>query len=236
MREAVIAAAGMCLFALFAQRPLPLFIVSLAGLLLVAAVIVRSLGRETSARAAFGWTPLSRKVVLVTAIGCVLGLLLGLWYRGAYDLSLFPGPLTFFVVSAALIGAAEELVFRGYIQGRIVSLGVWLAPALAALAHTAYKCALFVFPPEGVEIDLPLLAILTFVVGIALGVLRQLSGSVLPGPERIAAQNITLGIGVGMKSHVGARPMSALGGFGAPVRRRAAQTSPGFRSSTGRVG
>lgn len=180
MREALIATAGMCLFALFAQQPLPLFFVSLAGLLPVAGLIARSLGTETSPRTVFGWIAVSRKVGLLTAIGCILGLLLGLWYRGAHGLSSFPGSLAPFVVSAALIGAAEELVFRGYIQGRIVGLGFWLAPSFAALGHTAYKCALFVFPPDGVEIDLSLLAILTFVVGIALGILRQLSGSVLP--------------------------------------------------------
>ncbi|MDH3287419.1 MAG: CPBP family intramembrane metalloprotease [Betaproteobacteria bacterium] len=180
MREAVIAAAGMCLFALFAQRSLPLFGVSLAGLLLVAALIIRSVGRETSLLAVFGWGPFSRKVGLATAVGCILGLLLGLSYRGAYDLSLIPGPLALFVVSAALIGATEELVFRGYIQGRITGSGFWLAPVFAALSHTAYKSALFVFPPAGVEIDLPLLASLTFVAGFALALLRQLSGSVLP--------------------------------------------------------
>lgn len=180
MREALIATAGMWLFALFAQQPLPLFTVSLAGLLLVAVLIARSLARETSPRAVFGWPLYSRKVGLMTAIGCVLGLLLGLWYRGAYGLSLFPAPLAPFVVPAALIGATEELIFRGYIQGRISGFGFWLAPAFAALSHTAYKCALFVFPPGGVEIDLPLLASLTFVSGFAFGVLRQLSGSVLP--------------------------------------------------------
>jgi membrane protease YdiL (CAAX protease family) len=178
MREAVIAVAGMCLFALFAQRPLPLFVASLAGLLLVAALIARSVGTEGPARAVFGLSPSSRNVAMLTPIGCILGLLLGLSYRGAYRLSLVPDALAPFVVPAALIGATEELVFRGYIQGRIRSSGFLRAPAFAALGHAAYKSALFVFSPDGVEIDLPLLASLTFIAGLALGLLRQLSGSV----------------------------------------------------------
>ncbi len=180
MREAVMAAAGMCAFALFALRPLPLFYVSLGGLLLVAVLIVRSLGSDASVRAVFGRPPFSRSVQLSTVVGCTLGLLLGAWYRGAYGLSLLPGSLTPFVVTAVLIGATEELVFRGYIQGRISAPGFLWAPAFAALGHTAYKCALFVFPASGIAIDLPLLALLTFAAGFVFGVLRQVSGSVLP--------------------------------------------------------
>jgi len=180
MREAVLATAGMCLFALFAQRPLPLFGVSLAGLLLVAALIVRAVGRESSLLAVFGWVPFSRGVGLVTMAGCALGVMLGLAYRNAYDLPLVPGSLQLFVVSAAFIGATEELVFRGYIQGRVAGAGFWVAPVFAAASHTAYKSALFVFPPQGVEINLAVLASLTFVAGLAFALMRQLSGSVLP--------------------------------------------------------
>ena len=180
MREALIAAAGMCLFALFAQRPLPLFYISLAGLMLVAALIARSLDRDISLSAVIGWIPVSRSVALSTAVGFALGALLGLWYRNAYGLSLFPVHLARFVASAALIGATEELVFRGYIQGRISGFGFLGAPAFAALSHTAYKCILFIFPPDGVDIHLTLLASLTFAAGLIFGLLRQLSGSVLP--------------------------------------------------------
>jgi len=180
MREGVIATAGMCLFALFAQRPLPLFGASLAGLLVVAALIVRAVGRESSVLSVFGWVPFSRRVGFVTMASCALGVMLGLGYRSAYDLSLVPGSLQLFVVSAALIGATEELVFRGYIQGRLTGTGFWVAPVFAAASHTAYKSALFVFPPHGVEINLAVLASLTFVAGLAFALMRQLSGCVLP--------------------------------------------------------
>ena len=179
MREAILASSAMCLFALFAQQPLPLFCVSLASLLVVAALLVRSFEREASVGAVFGCPPFTRRVGVSTAIGCVLGLLLGGCYRQAYGLPPFPFPLAWFVVPAVLIGAVEELIYRGYIQGQMGGSS-WLAPVFAALSHTAYKCTLFVFPPDGIEIHLLLLASLTFVSGLLLGVLRQVSGSVLP--------------------------------------------------------
>ncbi len=180
MREGLIMSAAMCLFGLFASQPLPLFSVSLAGLLVVAGLLGRSLQRGASPRAVFGWPPFARRVGLSTAIGCVLGLLLGECYRQAYGLALFPLPLAWFVVPAALIGGFEELVYRGYIQGQVGISGFLLAPAFAALSHTAYKCALFLFPSDGIEICLTLLASLTFAFGFIIGLLRQVSGSVLP--------------------------------------------------------
>jgi len=55
-----------------------------------------------------------------------------------------------------------------------------VAVMLAAAAHTAYKAALFAFPPEGVVIDLEFLAVWTLIGGVVFGALRELSGSVLP--------------------------------------------------------
>lgn len=180
MREAVIAAAGMCLFALFAKFPLPLFLVSLVGLLVVATVIARSIQNATSWRAVLGWPPFTRRVWLTIPFGCIIGLFLAASYRITYALPLPPGPLQGFVVPAALIGAVEESVYRGYIQGKIGKSGFLFAPAFAALSHTAYKSALFLFPLNGSEIQFGMLVALTFVFGFLLGLLRQISGSVLP--------------------------------------------------------
>jgi membrane protease YdiL (CAAX protease family) len=81
---------------------------------------------------------------------------------------------------AASIGASEQLLFRGYVQGRLYRLGSVPAVVLAAAAHTAYKLSLFVFLPEGVAVDYVSLAFLNFLGGIAAGTLREWSGSVIP--------------------------------------------------------
>ena len=85
-----------------------------------------------------------------------------------------------FAAVAAAIGVTEELVYRGYVQGRLRALGPLAAAILAAVGHTAYKCALFALPPLAVEIDLPFLALGTLVVGVGFGALRERSRSVLP--------------------------------------------------------
>ena len=179
-RRALATAAGMCLFALFALRPFPLFFIALSGLLVVAVLIARSAHGERSLGGVCGWASFSKLVGGWSAAGCFIGLLFALAYRWTYGLPLVPGSFTYFVMPAALIGTGEELVFRGYLQGRIRSGGWLLAPAFAASSHTLYKCALFVFPPEGVTINLPLLAALTFIAGLVLGLLRRASGNVLP--------------------------------------------------------
>ena len=105
---------------------------------------------------------------------------LGILFRFHGDLSLFPRSVGGFVIAAVAIGATEEILFRGYIQGRLQGLGWYLAPMLAAAAHTLYKVALFASPPPGIVVDYPLLAIGTLLAGIVFAGLREWSGSVLP--------------------------------------------------------
>ena len=61
---------------------------------------------------------------------------------------------------------AEELVYRGYMQGRLRVLGPLPAVALAALGHTAYKCALFALPGRMAQVDIGILAVWTFLGGL----------------------------------------------------------------------
>lgn len=59
-------------------------------------------------------------------------------------------------------------------------LGWPAAVAVAAVAHAAYKTALFAWPGAPVSVDLAEIALWTTSGGMALGPLRALSGSVLP--------------------------------------------------------
>lgn len=178
--EASVASAGVVLFALFTHRPWPWFLFAPCGLLVTAAALWLSFRSAASPGRILGISGLSRRVVLWTAVGIGLGIGCGILFRFVGEKGLLPTGLGGFVVVAAAIGAVEELLYRGYVQGRLVRLAWPLAVILAAAAHTAYKSALFAFPPEGVAIAHRFLAIWTFLGGAAFGLTRHFSGSVLP--------------------------------------------------------
>ena len=180
MPEALATVVGMALFGLFAARPLPLFFIALAALLGVALLIARSAYKEHSLGKVCGWTPVPHRIGRWCVAGFLGGLLFALYYRWNYCLPLIPVSLTYVVIPAALIGAAEETVFRGYLQSRIRMGGLLLAPLLAASGHTLYKCALFLLPAEASTVNLAVLAAVTFAAGWLIGLIRQQAGSVLP--------------------------------------------------------
>jgi membrane protease YdiL (CAAX protease family) len=88
--------------------------------------------------------------------------------------------VTAFVIVACLIGATEELIFRGWLLGKARAFGWPAAVVIAAVAHTAYKTALFVWPAVPVAVDLAGVACWTLAGGVVLGLLRACSGSLLP--------------------------------------------------------
>ena len=63
-------------------------------------------------------------------------------------------------------------------QGCLRRQGAFVACAGASLAHTAYKCSLFVFPDVPVRANLLVLGLATFVVGMLFGLMRERLGSV----------------------------------------------------------
>jgi len=177
--EAAVAGAGMVLFALFAHSLSVPFAFSAAGLTLTAAALVRGVVQPGSPLALFGLTPVTRKVALYVPVSALLGLALGIVYRRHIGAPPLPEAFRGFALVAALIGSAEEVLYRGYVQGRVRRLGPVGAVACAALLHTAYKSALFALPGEAVTINFPFIVAATFVGGLAFGVLRKLSGNVL---------------------------------------------------------
>ena len=177
--EAAVAGAGMILFALFAHSLSAAFALSAAGLTLTAAALVQAVVRSRSPLILFGLAPVARKTALYVPVSALLGLALGLWYRRHIGAPALPEAFKGFALLAALIGSAEEVLYRGYVQGRVRRLGPVGAVACAAILHTAYKSALFALPGEVVTINFPFIVAATFVGGLAFGVLRELSGNVL---------------------------------------------------------
>jgi len=174
------ASVGLAVFAAFSHRGAPQVFLALGGFALAAAAILWSGFGTARPTELLGLSGCSKRVVTFSFVGVALGLGAGVWHRYALDLSLWPHDIEVFVVVACLIGATEEIVYRGWLLGRACRLGPAAAVMVAALAHTAYKTALFAFPSVAESIDLAQIALATFLGGIVLGALRAASGSLVP--------------------------------------------------------
>ena len=170
----------MGVFGVFVHSGLPLALVSGAGLLATVLAIAYSFRAGGGPSEIFALLPPSRRVSFYLGLGCAFGAGLGILFRVYQDAGAFSTGLGRFVFVAAPIGAAEEFLFRGYVQGRLRPLGSAAAVILAAAAHTLYKLALFALPPEGILINYEVLAIWTLIGGVISGGLREFSGSSLP--------------------------------------------------------
>jgi len=178
--DGLVASAGMILFGTFVRCPIPQICISAIGLMAVALAMIHSLHSDLGLGETLGLSLDSRQMLVWMLIGCAGGTALGIFSRVSQDMATFPTGIGQFVFAACAIGASEELLFRGYIQGRLRSLGPVPAVVLAAAAHSAYKVSLFVFLPEGVAVDHLSLGYNTFASGLAAGALREWSRSVLP--------------------------------------------------------
>lgn len=122
---------------------------------------------------------LSHPMIRVALVAC-LGILAAVSYRRLLEEPAFPSVLCWFVLVAMGIGATEELLWRGWMQGALASLlGQPAAIILASASHTAYKTALFAFPHSGQAYGgLFLMASLTFSFGALLGCFRARQGTI----------------------------------------------------------
>lgn len=178
--EVTVAAAGMFLFALFAHTGLPLRILSFGGLFLTFVTLLYGFRSTLSPAVVLGLGGFSNRTAAYTVFGFLFGLALGVTHRWGYGLEILPSTFGRFAGVAALIGATEEILYRGYIQGRVRVLGSLNAVVFASLCHTVYKCSLFVFPYQPLEINIGFLAACTFTVGLIFGAFREKTGSVWP--------------------------------------------------------
>ena len=133
-------------------------------------------------RTIFGVSHLPSGTGRIVMVAC-LGVVTAVTYRGFLETTLLPSSLHWFALTAMGIGLAEELVWRGWMQGTLTeTLGPWCAVLVVAASHTAYKTALFVFPPDGVAMRTPgallLMATLTFCLGTGLGLSRVRQGTI----------------------------------------------------------
>ena len=129
---------------------------------------------------AFGIKRLNRKLVFYVLSAIVLGLVLGILTRKRFDLTLIPSGFTGVAFVAPLVGATEELVFRGYIQGHLRPIGKVFSIITASTFHTSYKLLVILTLAIPLQFDFFFLIFWTFVGGILIGILRELSGNTIP--------------------------------------------------------
>lgn len=149
-------------------------------LLGTAMIIARSVSGIPSFRAVFGLDIFNRKVLAFSLAGLAFGMVLAILNNHMLGAHPLPRTLTAFALLAPLIGIAEELVFRGYIQGRLFSQGPLFSILIASGGHTFYKYLVIKTYPGDLLETYTWLVLLTFGVGTVFGWMKLRSESVIP--------------------------------------------------------
>ena len=173
-------AGGLILFSWFAHWPLPGGALGAAGLAIAGAAIVWASPRGEDLVTTLGFRSGARRPLIYWLVGVLTGALAGLAHRASLNLSAFDFTFQPFVIVACLIGAMEEVIYRGWLLGTLRRFGWPTAIGLSAVAHAAYKTALFAQPSVPAPIDYASLALLTAAGGLILGTLRAASRSLWP--------------------------------------------------------
>jgi len=179
VRNVLLSTAGILVFAGFIHHPFPLLLPAIAGLA-VTAVLIGFSTRHATFQEAFGLGQINRRILLYTFPALFLGAALGILTRMRFELTMVPAGFKGIVLVAPLIGAVEEFIFRGYIQGHLRPVGKIFSIVTASSIHTCYKLLVILTLAVPLQFDFFFLIIWTFIGGLLFGVLRELSGSTVP--------------------------------------------------------
>lgn len=170
---------GILLFALFIHDPWPRRIIALVALTGSSVLLGYSI-RNSSWLNAFGLAPMSRKILFYMIPALILGMGLGWLTRLTFDLSPFPASVSHFALIAPLIGATEELIFRGFIQGYLRPIGRIFSVVYTSAVHTCYKLLVILSLSVPLQFDFFFLVIWTFLGGVVFGALKEGAKSSVP--------------------------------------------------------
>jgi membrane protease YdiL (CAAX protease family) len=177
---AILCSLGLMVFSFFIQFKFPVRLLAFAALLMSAFIISKNLRSFSDLKKITGEYVSWKITLLYLIIGIAMGIMLVVIYRWHLGISLFPASLHLFVITAALIGCVEELVFRGFLQEYARSINGPFSILFSTLSHTGYKCCLFLSPAVTTDINVGFLIFWTFLAGILFGTVRHLSKSILP--------------------------------------------------------
>ncbi len=179
-QDVLLVLAGLFLFARYVHERSWLVVISFTGLFLAALSLVIFFKNAKENISVFGSLRFTPGAIGFLITGIIAGGILGICYRYFFFDTTFPVSLTLFAIISPLIGITEELLFRGYFQGRFREVNRIFAIVFAALAHTTYKFIVLRSLPDPAGIDFPFLITWTMIGGLIFGILRDLSDSVLP--------------------------------------------------------
>ena len=171
--------AGILLFAGFIHHTWPLKLLAVGGLTL-SAVLIGYSSRNVKLVVAFGLVYRGRITLYWLIPGLLIGLGAGILTRTHFNLAPIPDTLTMLALVTPLIGAFEEVVFRGFLQGYLRPIGGLFSILYAMAAFTCYKILVVLSFSSTMEFDLFFLLIWTSVGGFLFGLLRELSRNVYP--------------------------------------------------------
>lgn len=178
--EAILCTFGFMVFSYFIHDHFPKLVLSFAGISIPAYIVSRKFHTLSELFKILGLVKIIEKPVLFILSGILTGFLISALYLHKIGMPVIPSTLKIFVFTGALIGTLEELIFRGFIQGQIEKINPGFSVLFASMSHTAYKACLFLPVIATQRIDLLFLVVWTFVGGLAFGLLKMFSKSVIP--------------------------------------------------------
>ena len=164
LRDGIFCAVGMVLFAYLIPFTFPLKAVAFLILFLVGFIITRNLFHQKDSAFFLVRDAFSEKMVVYYLVGLLMGVAGAMYYRGSIGLPVLPFTFRSFALVAMCIGAMEELLFRGFIQGRLSKLHPGFAIVFAAFAHASYKAFLFLSPAS--QQHIPIWPFYTWTFGV----------------------------------------------------------------------
>lgn len=172
--------AGLWAFALLYRGTLAMQVLAFIALSATALIMVLVLIKNDQVllhKSLLQWHFASAKILVYSII---ISISLALLYRYSEEMPLLPLSFNWFVILSILIGATEEFIFRGVVQGEANRWNTIGAVYLSALAFAGYKALLFILPATENETNVFDLFTLTFLAGILLGYARKNSDSLWP--------------------------------------------------------
>jgi membrane protease YdiL (CAAX protease family) len=171
---------ALWIFALFVHSTFPIKSLSIIGLLLSSYFVgIIFLQNHESSFTASTWQ-WRNSLVITISLSLFASLVLSMLYRNSLDLPIIPLYVEIYAILFVIIGFAEEIVFRGIVQGASSQWNGVGSIIIGSGSHAGYKSLLFVLADQPIDSTIPTLFLVTFIAGLFLGFTRYKTNSLWP--------------------------------------------------------